>query len=346
MRQLLESLRYPLIQAPLAGVQLSPLTIAACRAGILGSLPAAMLSPEQLQDELTAICAAVGSLPYNVNFFAHSTPVVSATQQAEWLALLQPYFEAFGLRAEDIPQGGGRRPFDEAALQIVETFRPPVVSFHFGLPEPRLLEAVQATGAKILSSATTVAEARYLAAHGCDAVIAQGWEAGGHRGLFLQQSLDTQSGIFALLPNIVRAVPVPVIAAGGIADEITVRAAMQLGAAGVQAGTAFLLADEATTPAAHRTALLSEAAENTVVTNLISGGYARGLPNRLTQELGTIHPQALPFPLAAPATTLLKIAAEQQGCSDFSAFWAGQNARLCQAGSAAAIIERLAAGFR
>lgn len=345
MRRLFQSLTHPIIQAPMAGVQDSALTIAACRAGILGSLPAAMLTPEQLQSELAVIRSAVGGRPYNVNFFAHRVPDVSAQQKAAWLGLLRPYFEAFGFNTDDIPEGGGRRPFGEDALQIVETFRPAVVSFHFGLPEKRLLDAVKATGAKILSSATTVAEARHLAAHGADAVIAQGWEAGGHRGLFLPGSADSQSGTFSLLPNIARAVSLPVIAAGGIADAQTVRAAMQLGAAAVQAGTAFLLADEAAATPAHRAALHSEAAGHTVVTNLISGGPARGLPNRLTRELGSVRTEALPFPLASSATAVLKAAAERCGSHDFTAFWAGQNARLAESGSTAEIVARLAAGL-
>lgn len=346
MHTLLAALRHPIIQAPMAGVQNAELAIAACRAGIMGSLPAAMLTPEQLQTELGNIRSAVGQAVYNVNFFAHRPAAPSAEQHHAWLALLKPYFDAFGLSADNLPAGSGRRPFDETAFQIIEAFRPPVVSFHFGLPEPKLLAAVKATGAKILSSATTVAEARWLAAHGADAVIAQGWEAGGHRGMFLQRDIHNQSGTFSLLPNIRRAIDLPVIAAGGISDADTVRAAFALGAHAVQAGTAFLLANEAATSPPHRQALISRAGTDaTVVTNLISGGFARGLPNRLTRELGPIHPAALPFPLAGTASAFLKNAAEQQGSTEFSAFWCGQNAALAETGSTADIVARLVAGL-
>lgn len=248
MIDVLSELRHPIIQAPMAGVQGARLAAAVCRAGALGSLPAGMLSAEQLADSLAALHAESGGAPYNVNFFVHTTPTISAEQQAAWLSLLQPYFDELGINPADIVQNSGRQPFDEAALQVVETYRPAVISFHFGLPGPKLLRAVKATGAQVWSSATTVAEARWLAAHGADAVIAQGWEAGGHRGWFLSNDVSRQTGTFALLPQTVRAIDIPVIAAGGIADATGVRAAMALGAVAVQAGTAFLLADEADTP--------------------------------------------------------------------------------------------------
>ena len=345
MIAVLSDLKHPIIQAPMAGVQGVRLAAAVCRAGALGSLPAAMLSAEQLADSLTALHAESGGAPYNVNFFAHRTPAVSAEQQAAWLSLLQPYFDELGINPADIAQNSGRQPFDEAALQVVETYRPAVISFHFGLPEPKLLQAVKATGAQVWSSATTVAEARWLAAHGADAVIAQGWEAGGHRGWFLNHDAARQTGTFALLPQVAGAVDIPVIAAGGISDAAGVRAAMTLGAAAVQAGTAFLLADEADTRPAHRVALQSPRAEATVVTNLLSGGMARGIPNRLIDEIGAVHPAALPFPLAGAAVGLLKAVAEAKDSDDFSTFWAGQNAPLARAGSAAQIVARLAAGL-
>lgn len=345
MIPVLSDLTYPIIQAPMAGAQGVRLAAAVCRAGALGSLPAAMLSPEQLDQALAALNAECGGVPYNVNFFAHRTPSVSAEQQAAWLALLQPYFDELGLNPDDLPQSGGRQPFDEAALQVLETHKPAVVSFHFGLPVPKLLQAVKATGAQVWSSATTVAEARWLAANGADAVIAQGWEAGGHRGWFLNHDAGGQAGTFALLPQVVRAIDKPVIAAGGISNAAAVRAARALGAAAVQAGTAFLLADEADTRPAHRAALQSARAEETVVTNLLSGGMARGIPNRLMHELGAVHPTALPFPLAGTAVGALKTAAEAQGSDAFSTLWAGQNAPLARSGSAAQIVGWLAEGW-
>ena len=227
----------------------------------------------------------------------------------------------------------------------MQKHRPPVVSFHFGLPEAPLLQAVRATGAKILSSATSVAEARWLAERGVDGIIVQGLEAGGHRGWFLHHDPNAQSGLFALLPNIRRAVSLPLIAAGGISDATTVRAAMQLGADAVQVGSAFLLADEATTSATHRAALQSPRAEETVLTNLFSGGCARGIVNDFMRAVGAINAAALPFPLAGAAAALLKKAAEGAGNYEYSAFWAGQNAILARPGSAAEIVARLAAGF-
>ena len=345
MQKLFSRLRYPLIQAPMAGVQNEALTIAVCHAGVLGSLPAAMYSVEALDAALTAIRAAVGDAPYNVNFFAHRPPVVSDAQREAWHALLAPHLARFGLTVADIPAAPGRRPFDADALAFVQKHRPPVVSFHFGLPEAPLLQAVRATGAKILSSATSVAEARWLAERGVDGIIVQGLEAGGHRGWFLHHDPNAQSGLFALLPSIRRAVSLPLIAAGGISDAATVRAAMQLGADAVQVGSAFLLADEATTSATHRAALQSPRAEETVLTNLFSGGCARGIVNDFMRAAGAINPAALPFPLAGAAVALLKNAAEGAGNYEYSAFWSGQNAILARPGSAAEIVARLAAGF-
>lgn len=329
----------------MAGVQSSALAIAVCRSGGVGSLPAAMLTSEKLAQEMAALHDAAAGKPYNVNFFAHQNPTVTETQKAAWLAVLQPYFNEFGLNQADIPTGASRNPFNETALAAVEAYRPPIVSFHFGLPEKHLLRAVKATGAQIWSSATTVEEARWLEANGADAVIAQGWEAGGHRGWFLDTKVEGQSGLFALLPNIVAAIKLPVIAAGGISDAATVRAAMALGAVAVQAGTAFLLADEAATSAAHRAALQQEKAAHTLVTNLFSGGAARGIANRYILEAGPINEAALPFPLAGAASGLLKAATEKAGIFEFSSFWAGQNARLARTGSAAEIVQRLAEGF-
>ena len=346
MKTLLSRLRYPLIQAPMLGAQDEALTIAVCRAGALGSLACAMHSPEKLDAALTAIRAAVGAAPYNVNFFAHQPPSVSEAQRAAWLELLAPHLAKFGLTPADVPADPGRQPFDAAALAVIEKHRPPVVSFHFGLPAAPLLQAVKASGAKILASATTVAEAQWLAERGVDGIIVQGLEAGGHRGWFLQHDPNAQSGLFALLPNIRHTLPsLPLIASGGISDAATVRAAMALGADAVQAGSAFLLAEEATTSAAYRAALQSARATDTALTNLYSGGYARGIVNNFMRALGIVHPAALPFPLAGAATFHLKSAAESAGNDEYSSFWAGQNVRLAQAGSAAEIIARLAAGF-
>jgi nitronate monooxygenase len=331
----------PVVQAPMAGVQGSALAIAVCNAGGLGSLPCAMLGPEAIGAELSAIKAATRR-PFNVNFFCHAPPEPSAAREAAWRAALAPYFAELGIDPSAIPAGPGRAPFSAQAADVLAGIRPAVVSFHFGLPAHDLLERVRGLGAKILASATTVEEARWLEARGVDAIIAQGVEAGGHRGNFLSEDLTTQAGIFALLPRIVRAVSVPVIAAGGIADAKGVAAAMALGAAGAQVGSAYLLCPEATTSAVHRAALKGEGAGHTALTNLFTGRPARGIVNRLMRELGPLSGLAPAFPLAAAAIAPLRAKAEARGCSDFSPLWCGQNPSGCREIPASELTRQLA----
>ncbi|MDM0087517.1 MULTISPECIES: nitronate monooxygenase [unclassified Variovorax] len=331
----------PIVQAPMAGIQGSAMAVAVSNAGGLGSLPCAMLTPEVLRSELQAITAQT-TRPWNLNFFCHTPPAPDAAREARWRAALAPFHAEFGIDPATIPEGGGRAPFSEAIAELIAPFRPPVVSFHFGLPSAALLARVKDWGAKVLSSATTVEEARWLEAHGADAVIAQGLEAGGHRGIFLCDDLSTQIGTFALLPQVVQAVKLPVIAAGGIADAQGVAAAMALGAAGVQVGTSYMLCPEATTTALHRAALQSPRAEHTVLTNLITGRPARGMRNRLLDALGPLSDAPPAFPLATAALAPLKAAAEKLGRDDFSALWSGQNASGCRAIPAAEMTRRLA----
>lgn len=341
--------RYPLIQAPLAGVQGSAMTIGVCRAGALGSLPAAMLSAEQLAAELTAIQTATDA-PFNVNFFAHTLPAITADDARRWQAVLQPYFSRFGLNPAAIKPGVLRRPFDDAHLAVLQQYRPAVVSFHFGLPENRLLQAVKDTGARILSSATTVAEALWLAERGVDAVIAQGSEAGGHRATFLGSDMATQTGTFALLAQTVDALTVPVIAAGGIADERGIQAALALGAAAVQVGTAYLLCDESQASPFHRAAIAAAATvpqrAETAITNVFSGKPARGLVNTLMRDLAYLHHDAMPFPHAATAVNAIRAAAEATGDNGFTPLWCGQNPRGCRAVSAYELSQDLCAAFQ
>jgi nitronate monooxygenase len=332
----------PIIQAPMAGVQLSGLAIAVSNAGGLGSLPCAMFTADAMKKELAALKAGT-SKPYNVNFFCHTPPAPSAEREAAWRKALAPYFKEYGIDPAAIPAGPGRAPFSKDAVDALEEFRPRVVSFHFGLPPAELMARVKSLGAKVISSATTVAEARWLEAHGADAVIAQGNEAGGHRGLFLSDDISTQPGTFALLPQVVRAVKVPVIAAGGIADARGVAAALALGAAGVQVGTAYLLCPEATTTKVHRAALKSEAARETALTNLFTGRPARGIINRIIRELGPISAAVPEFPLATSAIAPLRAKAEAQGKGDFSPLWSGQNATGCKEIPAADLTRELAA---
>ncbi|MEY4362680.1 MAG: hypothetical protein RLZZ24_32 [Pseudomonadota bacterium] len=308
----------------MAGVQGHALAAAVCEAGGVGSLPAAMLTLEALDAELTALRGQTQQ-PFNVNFFAHATPASDAAQLTRWHDALTPYYREWGLDAGQMPTGAGRTPFQAEAAAVLERHRPAVVSFHFGLPAPELVARVKRMGAQVWSSATTVEEARWLAQHGVDAVIAQGLEAGGHRGLFLSDDLTSQMGTLALVPQIVAAVNLPVIAAGGIGDAAGVRAAKALGASAVQMGTAFLCTPEALTSPLHRAALRSAAAQHTALTNVFTGRPARGIVNRVMRELGPISNAAPAFPLATAAIAPLRAAAEAQGSSDFTPLWSGQH---------------------
>jgi nitronate monooxygenase len=331
----------PIIQAPMAGVQGSALAIAVSNAGALGSLPCALLTVDGMRTELKAVTAGTNK-PFNVNFFCHTPPAPDAAREAAWRRLLQPYYDELGIDSRNLPSGAGREPFSHEAADVLSEVKPPVVSFHFGLPSEELRQRVRSWGAKIVSSATTVAEAQWLEARGVDAIIAQGVEAGGHRGIFLGDDLTTQVGTLALVPQIVKAVKVPVIAAGGIADAAGVAAAMALGAAGVQIGTAYLLCPEATTTAIHRAALASDAARHTALSNVFTGRPARSIVNRLVREIGPLNDSAPQFPLAASAIAPLRASAEQQGSADFSPLWCGQNPSGCRPVAAADLTREFA----
>jgi nitronate monooxygenase len=325
----------------MAGVQGSVLAAAVSNAGGLGSLPCALLSPPRLHEELLALSQQTRR-PYNVNFFCHAQPAPDAVREAAWRAALAPYYAEFGIDASTVSAAPARASFDANSCELLEQFRPPIVSFHFGLPAPELLARVKGWGAKILSSATTLEEARWLEQRGVDVIIAQGLEAGGHRGHFLSHDLNQQMGTFALLPQIIRAVKVPVIAAGGIADARGIAAALSFGAAGVQVGTAYLLCPEATTHAVHRAALQSGAARVTALTNLFTGRAARGIVNRFIRELGPMSMLVPDFPLAASAVAPLRARCESLRSGDFSPLWAGQNATGCREISAGELTLQLA----
>ena len=336
----------PLIQAPMAGAQGSALTLAVSSVGALGSLPCAMLTPAQIVAELQRLQEA--KRPDNLTFFVHQSAAPDAARESMWRAALAPYAHELGVDLAAVPAGAARSPFSHELADLIEPFRPPVLSFHFGLPAPALLARVKAWGACVLSSATSVTEALWLQAQGVDAVIAQGVEAGGHRGHFLSDDLDvaTHSGTFGLLPQLVRALRVPVIAAGGIADATGVAAAQVLGAAAVQVGTAYLLCPESTISPLHRAALKGPDAAHTALTNLFTGRPARGIKNRLMRELGPLNALAPAFPGAAAAIACLRAAAEARGSSDFSPLWAGQNVSGCREIPAAELSLQLAAGWR
>ncbi len=317
----------PILQAPMAGAQGSAMAVAVSDAGGLGALPGALLSVEAMRTELALIRQRTAK-PINLNFFCHKPPAPDAAREAAWRARLAPYYAELGIDPAAPISASNRAPFDEAFCAVVEEFRPEVVSFHFGLPAAPLLERVKATGAKVVSSATTADEARWLEDHGADAIVAQGYEAGGHRGIFLTEDLANQPGLFALLPQVVDAVEVPVIAAGGIADGRGIVAALALGAAAVQVGTAYLFTPEATITPMHREALRQAKDDGTALTNLFTGRPARGLVNRLMREAGPLSADAPAFPTAGGALMPLKAKAEAAGSADFSSLWAGQAASL------------------
>ncbi len=342
--QALFGIELPIIQAPMAGVQDSALAIAVSNTGGLGSLPCAMLNTDALRKELRALQTQTRK-PFNLNFFCHTPPPLQTEEETVWHKTLAPYYEEYGLDIQAIPPGPQRKPFSTEIANILEPFKPPVMSFHFGLPNTALLERVKRWGSKIIASATTVEEALFLEAAGVDAIIAQGLEAGGHRGNFLSNDLSNQLGTFALLLQIIEAVKLPVIAAGGIVDAQSVAAAIALGAAGIQAGTAYLLCSESTTSAIHRAALKSAAADHTILTNIFSGRAARGIVNRAIRELGPISHLTPAFPLASTAIAPLRTVAEDSGSGDFSPLWCGQNANGCKDVSAAELTLSLANGL-
>jgi nitronate monooxygenase len=338
-------LELPIVQAPMAGFQGVAMAAAVASAGALGSLPGAAMTPQALRDAVAEIRRG-GRLPVNLNFFCHAVPAADPQREAGWRAALRPYYDELGVPESAIQNGPGRLPFGEEATAAIEAVEPEVVSFHFGLPPAPLLERVRATGAQVWSSATTVAEAQWLAAHGVDAVIAQGAGAGGHRAVFLGDwrgdDLSAQLRALPLLTAILEVVRVPVIAAGGISTADGVAAALRQGASAVQLGTAFLLCPEATTSAVHRAALQGEGARDTALTNLFSGRPARGIVNRLMRELGPMSTLPPAFPSAANAIAPLRAAAEQAGRGDFSPLWAGQDTSGCRAIPAAQLVKELA----
>lgn len=336
--------RLPLIQAPMAGAQDSTLAVAVSASGALGSIPAAMLTPAALRSEISTVRQAT-TAAFNVNFFCHEECTADEVADRRWRAMLLRYYEELDVDPLAIATTPARRPFSDEMADVVEELRPPVVSFHFGLPSEHLLDRVRRSGASILSTATTVAEARWLEARGVDAVIAQGSEAGGHRGMFLTEDVTTQLTTFVLVPQIVDAVRIAVIATGGIADARTVAAALRLGAAAVQVGTAFLLCAEATTSPLHRAALQSDAARHTAITNVLTGRPARGIVNRMMDELGALRTDVPSFPHAAAAIAPLRAAGEKARRGDFSTLWAGENAPLCRSISASAVVRELMEGM-
>jgi nitronate monooxygenase len=331
----------PILLAPMAGAVDFELAAAVAQAGGLGSLPCAMLDPAKAREQMMRFRAR-SQAKVNLNFFCHVPPELNNTREARWRERLAPYYRELGIDPAAPVPTSMRQPFNEAFCAVVEETNPGVVSFHFGLPDDGLLKRVKAAGCPVLASATTVAEARWLEARGVDAIVAQGYEAGGHRGMFLSDDLAAQVGTFALVPQVVDAVKVPVIAAGGITDARGIAAAFALGVAAVQVGTAFLFTPEAKISAPYRAALHDARDDGTAVTNLMTGRPARGLVNRVMREIGPLSEIAPAFPLAAGALAPLRAKAEAQGSGDFTPMWAGQAAALGRAMPAAELTRTLA----
>ncbi|REG82204.1 NAD(P)H-dependent flavin oxidoreductase [Marinomonas pollencensis] len=334
---------YPIIQAPMAGAQGSEMAIAVSNAGGLGSLPCAMLSIDNMVSEIKRIQAATDK-PYNLNFFCHQETAYDDTRQEAWQRLLKPYFAEYGATPKSRPNSANRAPFSHAIADAIEPFSPPVVSFHFGLPNAELIQRVKSWGSKILSSATTLEEALWLEARGVDGIIAQGVEAGGHRGMFLSDDITTQMGLLSLVSQLTQTVTIPVIAAGGIAHHRDIQALLSLGATAVQVGTSYLLCDESQISHGHRQVLQSEVAQHTALTNVFTGRPARSVVNRAMTELHYMSPFAPAFPHAAIEMTQLKALEAQSGGINFASLWCGQNPSGCKPISAYALTKQLAQG--
>jgi nitronate monooxygenase len=342
-RRLLElfGIEHPIVQAPMAGTSSPAMAVAVSEAGGLGSIAAAMLTPDTLRGELQIVKQGTGK-PFNVNFFCHAPPAADEGHERRWRARLGPYYRELGLAPDAGMNGPVRAPFDAALCDVVLEYGPKVVSFHFGLPDPALVKRVKNAGVLVTSSATTTEEARWLEGHGADVVIAQGNEAGGHRGMFLTDDIARQAGTMALVPQVVDAVKVPVIAAGGIGDGRGIIAALALGAAGVQIGTAFMLTPEAKTGPLHRAALKEANDNSTTLTNIFTGRPARGIINRYVREVGPMSALAPQFPLAANGSAPLRAAAEAAGSADFTPLWSGQAPTFAREMPAGALIAKLA----
>jgi nitronate monooxygenase len=336
---------YPIVLAPMAGVMDADLAIAVAQGGGLASVPCAMLSVEKAREQVNIIRQRVAA-PINMNFFCHQAVEADPGRETGWRQRLASYYEEHGLDPSATVNAASRAPFDAAMCALVEELKPEIVSFHFGLPEPALLNRVKAAGCLVMASATIVREAVWLEANGADIVIAQGAEAGGHRGMFLTDNIAEQPGTFALVPQVVDAVKVPVIAAGGIADGRGIAAAFALGASGVQIGSAYLRCPESKVSAPARAALAEATDDSTVITNVMTGRPARGVKNRVMHEVGPISPHAPAFPHAATALAPLRQAAETQGRVDFTNLWAGQAVRMGREMPAAELTRSLAGAAR
>lgn len=319
------NIEIPLLLAPMAGAADSAMAIGVAKAGGLGSIACAMLSEESIRNEVAVFRKACPTKPLNLNFFCHQPVEMSSTQENIWMEALDRYYKEFHIDPNLDYPFVERKPFDESTCQLLEELRPEVASFHFGLPAKEYIHRLKNVGIKIISSATTLEEALWLEEHGCDAIIAQGVEAGGHRGMFLTEDLSTQTKTINLVSEVLKQVRLPIIAAGGISIKSDVEKLFSIGVSAVQIGTAYLLTMESKISPLYRSALLSDRRMQTVITNIFTGKPARSIRNRIVDEMGPISSQTPPFPYAGKALAPLRAAAEKMGSSDFMSLWCGES---------------------
>ena len=337
--QHLFGIEHPIVQAPMAGASTPAMAIAVANEGGLGSLGCAMMPPEELRTAAAEVAAATNRA-INFNFFVHTEPDLAAYDPSTMQRALAPFYEEYGLEAPPAPALGAPG-FSDATLDVLLALSPKVVSFHFGLPSADSIEALKRAGAKLIGCATNVAEARALEDGGMDAIVAQGAEAGGHRGAFIGAPHENDMGTIALVPMVADAVRVPVIAAGGIFDGRGVAAAFKLGADGAQIGTAFLRAPQSAVSPLHKQALADHPDNATRLTRLFSGRPARSVRNRLMDELGAQEHATAPFPTQRGLVAPLAVAAARRGKADFMPLWSGQGGPRAQEASTAKIFAQI-----
>ena len=336
---MLDKLSIPIIQAPRLGATTESITIAVSQTGALGSFAAAGSAPDKLKQGVATIRAALGEAPFLVNTFVLRTGDPDPAMVRAGMDLLAPWRERYGLPAQSVPNQWSE-PFGPQFEALVEC-APPSASFTFGLLTRAECDALKARGTFVIGTATTVAEARAWAEIGADAICAQGIEAGGHRGTFLADQASSSIGTFALVRTIIAAVDLPVIAAGGITDGAGVAAALALGAAAVQVGTAYLLSDESIVNPVWRRAIEAAPDDPTRLTRVISGKYARGIDNAFMREMLPREAEVPPYPIQNALTQELRAAAAKAGSPDVLSLWAGQAVKLTRKGSAAEITREL-----
>ncbi|WP_447932978.1 NAD(P)H-dependent flavin oxidoreductase [Sphingopyxis fribergensis] len=340
----LPGIELPIIQAPMAGVTSPAMAAAVSEAGALGSIGVGALDADGARAMIAAVRERTAR-PFNVNLFCHRPAVANDSVEDAWIDRFGDPFAEYGAAPPDhLSEIYQSFVTDDAMLRMLVAERPAVASFHFGLPPADAIAALRNAGIVLLASATSLDEARAIAAAGIDAVVAQGWEAGGHRGVFDPDAPDERLGTAALVRQLVGAVDLPVIAAGGIMDGAGIAAMLRLGAAAAQLGTAFLASDESLADAGYRAALASDAAHRTAMVRAVSGRPARILANRFAALDAGIAPAAIPaYPIAYDLGKALNAVAKARGEYGYGAQWAGQGAPLARAMPAAEIVATLAA---